>query len=167
MIFYFKKAYPREKTHCMTIQLFTSTEEIRADVMTQWIKMLATQTRGPNFTPPNTHQRLAGIVCIFIPSTSKIRVETKESSGRANPPWCSVAVGRRQPQHHYDEQVCGGQMGEKEKQCGLCGMKRRRTGDSWWQGSAWSERPVLLSEVMVMSSPTLLPRAISGSLVLL
>jgi hypothetical protein len=31
---------------------------------------------------------------------------------------------------HYKEQVCGGQMGEKEKQNGLCTVKRGGSGDT-------------------------------------
>ena len=31
--------------------------------------------------------------------------------------------------YHYDEQACGGEMGEKEKWKGLCAMRRGETGD--------------------------------------
>ena len=40
--------------------------------------------------------------------------------GPACATWCGC---------HYDEQACGGEMGEKEKWSGLCTMKRGGSGD--------------------------------------
>lgn len=67
--------------------------------------------------------------------------------GRWKTPRSSLA-GR----HHCNKQVCGGEMGEKEKYIGLCTMKKEL---------------VLPPEVMAMSGPMLLLRAMFGSMVLL
>lgn len=40
----------------------------------------------------------------------------------------TVTQGRKDKSHE-DEQLCGGTIGDKEKQNGLCTMKWRRTGD--------------------------------------
>lgn len=70
-----------------------------------------------------------------------------------------VWVGGRHPEalwqagrHHCHEQVCGGEMREKERYIGLCTAKKE---------------PVLPPEVMAMSGPMLLLRAMSGSMALL
>jgi hypothetical protein len=59
-------------------------------------------------------------------------------------------------------QVCGGQMGEKEKWGSLSIVKRDGTGDSGWRGGACCECSALSPGAMVRSQPELPRRVRSG-----
>ena len=57
-------------------------------------------------------------LCLTIDPTPHLRTKKSEDTQRST-----------HHRHHYNEQVCGGEMGEEEKRNDLCMMKRGGTGD--------------------------------------
>lgn len=62
-------------------------------------------------------------------------------------------------------QVCGGEMGKKEKQR-RPGVLEEAELEVWWRWG-WYERPELPPKALVTSGPMLQPRVMSGSVVIL
>lgn len=76
-------------------------------------------------------------------------------------------VGRRQPGRcHYYEQVCSEEVGEKEKQRGSLLCREIGLETKWWWGPGWCEWAALSSEHTAKSRFILLPRAVSGFVIL-
>lgn len=68
--------------------------------------------------------------------------------------------------HHHDEQIPGGEMGEKGKGTSSCAVDRGRTGEAGAVRNRLIWMACLLFKALVMSRPGLLTRAMSGSMAL-
>lgn len=68
---------------------------------------------------------------------------------------------------HYDEQIQGGETEEKEKQSGSCAVERSRAGEAKPVRNKLVLVACLPPGAKVTSRPGMLPRAMSGFMVLL